>query len=167
MTTARPDWYDDPRAEDGGLLRYWDGSRWTEHVHDVADGQPPAVPSVSSTGTRDASRRPATVPRVGARRFARGLIDENDALNREVTRLYEVIDLFGVKSAVERTIALEDLGDEIAAQECRLKQLIAQVHETESRIIAQAREDEAERIRRRKASLPHLTTSNDTRTADE
>jgi uncharacterized RDD family membrane protein YckC len=42
MTQIPAGWYPDPAQTHASRLRYWDGSAWTEHVHDP---QPPAYPS--------------------------------------------------------------------------------------------------------------------------
>jgi len=44
MTNPSAGWYPDPAPESApGRLRYWDGDRWTEHLHDPAPA--PAQPS--------------------------------------------------------------------------------------------------------------------------
>ena len=35
--TAPANWYPEPSDPAGGLLRYWDGTTWTEHVHDPSN----------------------------------------------------------------------------------------------------------------------------------
>ncbi|HEX2895008.1 MAG TPA: RDD family protein [Marmoricola sp.] len=45
MTQIPAGWYSDPAQTHPGRLRYWDGSGWTEHVHDPQPPVPPAVPS--------------------------------------------------------------------------------------------------------------------------
>lgn len=49
MTQTPAGWYPEPDpayADRPGRLRYWDGQRWTEHVHEPAAPPPPAVPPV-------------------------------------------------------------------------------------------------------------------------
>lgn len=40
-------WYDNP--ERPGTLRYWDGSAWTDHVHEQQPAQPAPPPSAAQT----------------------------------------------------------------------------------------------------------------------
>lgn len=40
MTQVAAGWYPDPGAPGQVQLRYWDGQRWTEHVHDTANVLP-------------------------------------------------------------------------------------------------------------------------------
>lgn len=45
MTQTPAGWYPDPDpsfADRPGRLRYWDGQRWTEHIHEPEPPQPPA-----------------------------------------------------------------------------------------------------------------------------
>jgi uncharacterized RDD family membrane protein YckC len=45
MTNPPAGWYPDPAPDTApGRLRYWDGARWTEHLHDPAP-QPPVPPA--------------------------------------------------------------------------------------------------------------------------
>jgi Protein of unknown function (DUF2510) len=48
-------WYEDPSKQHA--LRYWDGMRWTEHVHGAAPAAPPAspyaVPPVATLSRQD------------------------------------------------------------------------------------------------------------------
>lgn len=46
--TAVADWYPDPHAPGTEVLRYWDGTAWTDHTHDPS--QPPAEATNSDTG---------------------------------------------------------------------------------------------------------------------
>lgn len=78
MSTAPADWYPDPTQ--GGRLRYWDGSAWTEHVSrdggvtpDPISGSPPPPPVVTppapaaspfvapGASARTGERYPATI----------------------------------------------------------------------------------------------------------
>src|SRR3954465_6182983 len=43
MSDVAPGWYPDPNTQ--GLLRYWDGSAWTEHTQDAGGGGGGAVPA--------------------------------------------------------------------------------------------------------------------------
>ncbi|GIT80265.1 hypothetical protein LLS1_19340 [Leifsonia sp. LS1] len=49
MTNTPAGWYPNPDPARPGSLRYWDGTRWTEHVHPPA-GSPAQVPPRRSTG---------------------------------------------------------------------------------------------------------------------
>ncbi len=45
MTQIPAGWYPDPAQTHPGRQRYWDGTGWTEHVHDSQpQPQPPAYP---------------------------------------------------------------------------------------------------------------------------
>ncbi|MEO7373742.1 MAG: DUF2510 domain-containing protein [Terrimesophilobacter sp.] len=46
MTVPGPGWYEDP--QDAKLVRWWDGTRWTEHSHDRAPQSAP-VPDPADT----------------------------------------------------------------------------------------------------------------------
>ncbi|MCL8252189.1 DUF2510 domain-containing protein [Aeromicrobium fastidiosum] len=120
MNTAAADWYPDPRAPEGGLLRYWDGSTWTEHVRDAPSAPDPAAEDLSA-----ASRR--SVPVLGARRIARDLIEENDLLAADNRRLRRAVEHYGIEDVVGRTIALDDLEAEIGVQRARLEGLLEHV----------------------------------------
>lgn len=45
MTQIPAGWYPDPAQTHPARQRYWDGARWTEHVHDPVPPAPPAYPS--------------------------------------------------------------------------------------------------------------------------
>lgn len=47
MTQIPAGWYSDPAQTHAARLRYWDGARWTEHVHDP---QPPAPQQAAYPG---------------------------------------------------------------------------------------------------------------------
>lgn len=44
MTQAAPGWYPDPTPAKAGDVRYWDGARWTEHVHEAVEPTPTPEP---------------------------------------------------------------------------------------------------------------------------
>ena len=48
-TTAGPGWFPDPG--DPQLLRYWDGSTWTEHTSPMPAAATPLAPTARPTGT--------------------------------------------------------------------------------------------------------------------
>ncbi|MET0819435.1 MAG: hypothetical protein ABWY58_00595 [Aeromicrobium sp.] len=64
------------------------------------------------------------MPIIGARRMARRLALENAAQARELSRLRDIVQRFGIADALARTVALEDLRAEQAVQEARLRDLI-------------------------------------------
>jgi uncharacterized RDD family membrane protein YckC len=73
MTQIPADWYPDP-AQSGppGRLRYWDGQRWTEHLHDPAPvpvsyaTPPPAYPGHAPYPASAAQNPPASWAPVAA-----------------------------------------------------------------------------------------------------
>lgn len=53
-STAPPGWHPDP-SNPGGALRWWDGSAWTTHTHQVASQAPQTVaPAAAVLPTRPA-----------------------------------------------------------------------------------------------------------------
>ncbi|WP_330241613.1 phospholipid scramblase-related protein [Streptomyces sp. NBC_00525] len=56
-------WYPDPHGAPQ-LLRYWDGSRWTDHTHPAEGGGAPARPQAPAQG--QVPQQPAAVPPQGA-----------------------------------------------------------------------------------------------------
>jgi uncharacterized RDD family membrane protein YckC len=67
MPEAPPDWYADPYNPGQPVMRYWDGARWTEHVH---QGWPPAraatVSGTKATTTPDGQQLAGWGARFGA-----------------------------------------------------------------------------------------------------
>lgn len=57
-------WYPDPHGTPQ-LLRYWDGSRWTEHTN-PADGQQPQAPAQGQAPVQAAPRQPGVPPQQAA-----------------------------------------------------------------------------------------------------
>jgi len=51
VTTAAPDWYDDPDRP--GQKRYWDGSAWTEHRTEYAEAASRPAPEAPAVRTAD------------------------------------------------------------------------------------------------------------------
>lgn len=77
---------------------------------------------------------PTTVQRAGADvSGAPAPADESD-LAAQVDLLQAVIRRFGIEDAVARIVALEDLHAEIAVQQRKLSNLIAQVREAERQL---------------------------------
>ena len=50
-------WYADPHGT-ANLLRYWDGSQWTEHYMEAYDGTAPAAPGSANGFAEGASVKP-------------------------------------------------------------------------------------------------------------
>jgi uncharacterized RDD family membrane protein YckC len=64
MPEAPPDWYADPYQPGQPVMRYWDGSRWTEHVH---EGWPQTRAAAGkATTTPDGAQLAGWGARVGA-----------------------------------------------------------------------------------------------------
>lgn len=57
-------WYPDPHGTPR-LLRYWDGSRWTEHTN-PADGQQPQAPAQGQAPAQAAPQQPGVLPQQAA-----------------------------------------------------------------------------------------------------
>ncbi|MFE7578944.1 phospholipid scramblase-related protein [Streptomyces sp. NPDC057521] len=105
-------WYPDPHGAPQ-LLRYWDGSQWTEHTHS-ADGQAPAQapaqpqqPTPQQQPQAQVPQQPAAVPQQGAPQHPQGgapggslfnqqvLVVNQKAKLIEVTNEYSVFDQHG------------------------------------------------------------------------
>ncbi|MEV5604083.1 phospholipid scramblase-related protein [Streptomyces sp. NPDC052299] len=93
-------WYPDPHGAPQ-LLRYWDGSRWTEHTH-PADGQA-QVPAQAQQQAQ-APQQPAAVPQQAAPQHPQGggslfnqqvLVVNQKAKLIELTNEYSVFDQHG------------------------------------------------------------------------
>jgi len=60
MSTAPPpNWYPDP--SDSAYLRWWDGSKWTEHRHELAATAPTAAPPQQTEATAPNAPEPVSV----------------------------------------------------------------------------------------------------------
>src|SRR4051794_4144454 len=105
MTNPAANWYPDP--QDPNQLRYWDGSRWTDHRaarQPPAENQPPAVNAPAQPEPAAGSPAPSKskVPLFGARGVARQQAEELEHLRGEMRRL-------GVLDAVELRREADDL----------------------------------------------------------
>lgn len=85
-----------------------------------------------------ASRKPLDrkVPTFGAKKFAEELITENEGLIAEINELQEVVAKYGIEDAVSRASALAELESNISTQQSLLDNLISQVRDVDSRLVA-------------------------------
>ncbi|WP_328903607.1 MULTISPECIES: phospholipid scramblase-related protein [unclassified Streptomyces] len=77
-------WYPDPHGAPQ-LLRYWDGSQWTEHTHS-ADGQAPDQAPVrpQATPQQPPQQQPVAVPQQGAPQHPQGGAPGGSLFNQQV-----------------------------------------------------------------------------------
>jgi hypothetical protein len=110
MTRPAANWYPDP--QDPNQLRYWDGSRWTDHRasrQPPSEDQPPAVDAAAPPEPAvDAAPLKSKVPLFGARGVARQQAEELEHLRGEMQRL-------GVLDAVELRREADDLRSQVGA----------------------------------------------------
>lgn len=133
MSAAPANWYPDPQKP--GMVRYWDGARWTEQVQPQP---PPQQASLPQQPRADQLRQqPAEHERIpakpkaklfGARKQAEGLLERNAYLEQVVADM-GALDVAGMNA--RRT----DLQREIADLEARAADLAAQVTAIERNLI--------------------------------
>ena len=120
--SAPAGWYPDTTNPKPNIMRYWDGSAWTEHTHDAsAEAQPteateagPAqeqarepAPSEAAKHVADKADGELKIGLFGGKKAAQQLAHENAELKR-------VIDKYGIDDAVERESRLAELTAEVA-----------------------------------------------------
>lgn len=120
MSAAPANWYPDPQQS--GMVRYWDGARWTEHVQPQL---PPQQPSVDQQWQQPAAehQRVPDKPKAklfGARKQAEGLLERNAYLEQVVAEM-------GALDVAEMNARRADLQREIAGLEARAAELAAEV----------------------------------------
>lgn len=95
MSDWPANWYADP--EDEKQLRYWDGTRWTEHRAPAPSAHQPAETAEhhAQEPTRPEQRAGSKVPFFGARKHAYQALEELDQANTEVVRLRSELDRLG------------------------------------------------------------------------
>ncbi len=100
----------------------------------AADLSPIATTRSSAT----VARRPIDrkIPTFGAKKIAEDLVAENEALIAEINELQEVVAKYGIADAVQRASALAELESNISDQRALLDNLIAQVRDVDSRLVA-------------------------------
>lgn len=137
MTQHPPGWFPDPHGADG--VRWWDGTRWTEHFAPRTGAQEPAPPAPqpapvpaqppSVAPPPPAQGRstsvpvaPTKVPVFGARNVARQQGEELEFLRSELARLgaLDVVDIQRHRDALQREVIalhveVESVRAEIAA----------------------------------------------------
>ncbi|TRV78855.1 DUF2510 domain-containing protein [Streptomyces sp. 130] len=98
-------WYPDPHGAPQ-LLRYWDGSQWTEHTHPAGDqAQAPAQPQQqpqAQVPQQPAAPQPTAVPQQGAPQHPQGgapggsLFDQQVLVVNQKAKLIEVTNEYSV-----------------------------------------------------------------------
>lgn len=140
-TTTPPNWYPDPNNP--AFVRWWDGQRWTEHVHEAV--APDTTANVDHVESAQAARAPEPVtttpqppppaprgPRrkigiFGARAAARDLAVENDELRATLDRA-GALDLAEINlRTVEAREELAELQSAVAETQRELEGLRQQV----------------------------------------
>lgn len=119
MSGVPAGWYSDP--QDSRWLRWWDGGRWTEHMHQAEAPVPPPVestPEVSTPQSVTEMTSPTRVPDPPPRSRG-GVFGSKKALESELRELRELVDGFGFeqRSALESEIN----GLRAAADETRMQ----------------------------------------------
>lgn len=111
MTNPPPNWYPDPVQP--GLVRYWDGSGWTEHVQPAVSqvaapsaAQRDGHPAAPSTTSADAGER-SKVKLFGARKQAEELIERNSHLERVVAEMgaLDVAGMYAHRASLQAEIS--------------------------------------------------------------
>jgi hypothetical protein len=149
-------WYNDPAATDG-LMRYWDGQSWTEHVHQPQES---AAPDTTNSGAESAGTEthyrepedaasalapefetePATSERqkigvFGARKAANQLMDENEVLQRRLSSLERTVAKYGLLELAEREQHLTALDGQLAETARNLNSAKAELQAVQSDLI--------------------------------
>lgn len=126
MSAAPANWYPDPQQP--GMVRYWDGAQWTEHVQPQLPPQHVPVPHQPQAGPHgqqqpaDEHQRVPEKPKVklfGARKQAEGLLERNAHLEQVVADLggLDVAQMNARRAELQREIAsLESRAADLAAQ---------------------------------------------------
>jgi len=104
QSTATANWYPDP--DDPSQLRYWDGSRWTEHRSPATSGVTAGAPP--ETGTSDPAQNSGSVPDQPGRARG-GLFGGKKALEQEVEELRELVAGFGYAERTEMQRQIDEL----------------------------------------------------------
>ncbi|WP_123731719.1 DUF4041 domain-containing protein [Rathayibacter sp. PhB152] len=163
--TAAASWYPDPA--DPSLLRYWDGTAWTEHTHPVAPAEAMASPSspsrresrLAEQSVRENGRESIAastaestpgIPFFGARKAARELAARVAELERAQERygLLELTELDAEKVRRRAEIAEEqsrwksDIAARTAQEEARAAASRTVLEEIETHVARRRREFE-------------------------
>lgn len=140
MTQHPPAWHPDPNGAPG--LRWWDGTRWTEHFqpHQASPQPAPTVPVVpppptavpASPTQRGPAAAPTKVPLFGARNVARQQSDELEFLRSELSRLGALDAVELERQRVAKAQELDQLrveADQVRAEVAVLRQQVVETHE--------------------------------------
>jgi hypothetical protein len=111
-------WY--PDNADASLVRYWDGSQWTDRVEPAQGARDSGPPLVPASAPAPAQATPGSdlsgnkIPLFGARRQARQAVDELGRAQAEIARLRADMDRLGILEHADLERQREALRAEIS-----------------------------------------------------
>lgn len=130
MTQHPQGWYPDPQGADG--VRWWDGTRWTEHFTPRTSPQAPPAATPPVVPTTPAPPNQTRVPVFGARGMARQQAEELDFLRSELARLgaLDVVELERQRAALQQEVAdLHAQADSVRTEVAALQQQVVATQE--------------------------------------
>jgi hypothetical protein len=109
VVAAAPGWY--PDNQDPALVRWWDGTQWTEHTQPAR----PATPTGPAPGFVPGDGAPGWPPPVQQAAFARHqkIPGRKRDLQAEVERLRQIVDGMGIGQLEELRLETRQLEDEL------------------------------------------------------